>query len=268
MTRELTTQEQFDAFADEVARELGTHCRTVELIDYDGGLGRLIITGDGRALRLCQPDDRHPDSLKIHAALPDGNKMIAPSIGVTARTARHVAREITRRLYPLHTEAARQAAELAAKQEAEESDRTAFARSSGLLARILDTARPGHRRLVCSVSAAPETLVAVLRADSDPDGASQLDEAEAVEFTTILALGLASGSPGGLVIRTAAPSSPDQVYGWRLRTGDFEPLTAGEIFDAYCTNADSGDLVPPESDVDYCVPPDLGPDATPSTHRR
>ncbi|MDX2916240.1 hypothetical protein [Streptomyces griseiscabiei] len=125
MTSELITQERFDAFTDEVARELGTHCRTAELTDYERGLGRLIIDGDGRALRLCQPDDRHPDRLKIYAALPDEAKMLAPSIGVTARSAQHVAREITRRLYPLHAEAMEQAAEIAARQEAEERDRRA-----------------------------------------------------------------------------------------------------------------------------------------------
>ncbi|WP_405594749.1 hypothetical protein [Streptomyces sp. NBC_01092] len=144
---------------------------------------------------------------------------------------------------------------------------TAFTRASGLLARILDTARPGHRHLVCSVSTAPETLVAVLHADTDPDGASQLDEAEALEFTTVLALGLATQRPGGLVIRTTTPSTPDQVYGWRLRAGDPEPLTAGEVFDAYCTDTDSGDPIPPESGVEYCVPPNLGPNATPSAHQ-
>ncbi|MET8213209.1 hypothetical protein ABZT51_46425 [Streptomyces sp. NPDC005373] len=127
MTRELTTQEQFDAFADEVARELGTHCRTAELTDHATGLGRLIIDGDGRALRLCQPDDRRPAHMKVHAALPDETKLNAPSIGVTTRSARHVAREITRRLYPLHAEAVQHAAELAARQEAEESGRRAVA---------------------------------------------------------------------------------------------------------------------------------------------
>ncbi|WP_331733974.1 hypothetical protein OHU34_43605 (plasmid) [Streptomyces sp. NBC_00080] len=149
----------------------------------------------------------------------------------------------------------------------EDIGRTAFARSSDLLALILDTARPGHRHIVCSVSAAPETLVAVLHADTDPDGTGQLDETEALEFTTLLALGLATRSPGGLVMRTTAPSARDRVYGWRLRKGDLEPLTAGEVFDAYCTDARSGDLVSPESDVDYCVPPNLGPDATQSTHQ-
>jgi hypothetical protein len=144
--------------------------------------------------------------------------------------------------------------------------RTAFAQASGLLARILNTARPGQRHLVCSISAAPETLDAVLHADTDPDGASQLDEAEALEFTTVVALGLATRSPGGLVMRTTAPSTPDQVHGWRLRAGDIEPLTAVEVFDAYCTDIDSGEPISPESGVDYCAPPDLGPDATPPTH--
>ncbi|MFB8776270.1 hypothetical protein [Streptomyces broussonetiae] len=125
MTGELTTQEQLDAFAAEVARELGTHCRTAELTGYDRGLGRLIIDGDGRALRLCQPDNRRPERLKIYAALPDETNMTAPSIGVTARSAHHVAREITRRLLPLHAEAAQQAAELAAQQKAEEAGRRA-----------------------------------------------------------------------------------------------------------------------------------------------
>nr|WP_202120946.1 hypothetical protein [Streptomyces sp. BA2] len=149
----------------------------------------------------------------------------------------------------------------------EDIGRTAFARASGLLARTLETALPGKRHLVCSVSAAPETLVAVLHADTGPDGTCQPNEAEALEFTTVLALGLATRSPGGLVMRCSAPGSPDRVYGWRLRTGELDPLTSGEIFDAYCTDADTGGPVSPERDVDYCVPPDLGPGATPSAHR-
>ncbi|MGK5697755.1 hypothetical protein ACSNOJ_33525 [Streptomyces sp. URMC 128] len=149
----------------------------------------------------------------------------------------------------------------------EDIGRTAFTRAAGLLASILSTARTGKRHLVCSVSGAPETLIAVLHADTGPDGTSQFDEAEARAFTTVLALGLATQSPGGLVMRTTTPSAPDRIYGWRLRAGDFEPLTAGEVFDAYCTDADSGDLVSPESNVDYCAPPDLGRNAMPSAHR-
>ncbi|MFB7572512.1 hypothetical protein [Streptomyces sp. NPDC056165] len=141
--------------------------------------------------------------------------------------------------------------------------RAAFARAADLVVRILDTAPPGNRHLVCSVTGTPETLVAVLHADDEGD-ATQLDEAEALEFTTVLALGIATDGPGGLVMRTTAPDTADRVYGWRLRAGGLEPLTAGEVFDAYCTDIESGDLISPESGVDYGEPPDLGAEEGPA----
>ncbi|MFJ5778064.1 hypothetical protein [Streptomyces sp. NPDC093094] len=148
----------------------------------------------------------------------------------------------------------------------EDLGRAALRRASGLLTRILDTAPPGHHHLVCSVSTTPETLAAVLHADEDPVGTLELDKAEALEFTSVLALGLATRSPGGLVMRTTAPRKADQVYGWRVRGDGLQPLTAGEVFDAYCTDAESGDLVSPESNVDYREPPDLGADGPTTGH--
>ncbi|MGW0210616.1 hypothetical protein ACWDZ8_34185 [Streptomyces sp. NPDC003233] len=149
----------------------------------------------------------------------------------------------------------------------EDIGRAAFTRASDLLVRILDTAPPRDRHLVCSVSGSPETLVSVLHGDQDDDGGIRIDEAEALEFTSVLALGLATRSPGGLVLRTSAPDTPDRVYGWRLRSGGLEPLTASEVFDAYCTDIESGDLISPEPDVDYCEPPDLGDENTAPGHR-
>jgi hypothetical protein len=149
----------------------------------------------------------------------------------------------------------------------EDIGRAAFTRAADLLVRILDTAPPGHRHLVCSVTTAPETLLAVLHADEEDSGPIPLDEAEALEFTTVLALGIATLSPGGLVMRTIAAGTPDRIYGWRLRRDGLEPLTAGEVFDAYCTDVESGDLVAPESGVDYCVPPDLGEQGQTQRHR-
>ncbi|MGW2487477.1 hypothetical protein ACWCV9_09680 [Streptomyces sp. NPDC001606] len=149
----------------------------------------------------------------------------------------------------------------------EDIGRAAFTRASELLVRILDTAPAGDRHLVCSVSGPPDTLISALHADQDQQGALHLDEAEALEFTSVLALGLATRSPGGLVLRTTAPGNPDRVYGWRLRAGGLEPLTASEVFDAYCTDAISGDLIPPESGVDYGEPPDLGTEGTAAEHR-
>ncbi|MFI9253167.1 hypothetical protein [Streptomyces sp. NPDC053069] len=149
----------------------------------------------------------------------------------------------------------------------EDIGRAGFTRASDLLCRILDTAPPGDRHLVCSVSGPPDTLVSVLHGDQDGHGTTRLDEAEALEFTSVLALGLATRSPGGLVLRTSAPGTPDRVYGWRLRAGALEPLTASEVFDAYCTDVESGDIISPESGVDYCEPPDLGDESATPGHR-
>ncbi|MFF9283873.1 hypothetical protein [Streptomyces griseosporeus] len=149
----------------------------------------------------------------------------------------------------------------------EDIGRAAFARASRLLVRILDTAPPGNRHLVVSVSGTPETLISVLHADDEGNGSSRLDEAEALEFTTVLALGLGTHSPGGLVMRTSNPGLRDRVYGWRLRGEAFQPLSAGEVFDAYCNDIETGELISPESDVDYCEPPDLGEEDTAPGHR-
>ncbi|BDH04991.1 hypothetical protein [Streptomyces seoulensis] len=142
----------------------------------------------------------------------------------------------------------------------EDIGRAAFVRASALLARVLESAPPGAQHLVCSIAGPPEPLVAVLHADADTDGTAEPDQAETLEFTSVLALGLATRSPGGLVIRVSAPGHPDRVHGWRLRAGHLQPLTASEVFDAYCTDIDTGDLIAPESGVDYRAAPDLADD--------
>ncbi|QEU83364.1 hypothetical protein CP969_00050 [Streptomyces viridosporus T7A] len=127
MAEELKTQQQFDAFAEEVATALGTHCRTAPLPGYRRGLARLIVDDEDRALRLCQPDARRPQRLKVFAGLPDEERVAAPSIQVSTISAAHVAREIKRRLYPLHAQAMEQAAQLTAYQQTEAHARRAVA---------------------------------------------------------------------------------------------------------------------------------------------
>ncbi|MCM1938849.1 hypothetical protein NC239_11500 [Streptomyces sp. G3] len=149
----------------------------------------------------------------------------------------------------------------------EDLGRAAFTRAHRLLHRVLETAPPGSRHLVCSVKGHPaETLLAVLLVEEESDGTPHIDEAEALEFTSVLALGLATHSPGGLVMRISPPNGPDRIHGWRLRGYGLDPLTAAEVFDAYCTDVESGDLISPESNVDYCAPPDLGDDRLPPGH--
>ncbi|MFF1276949.1 hypothetical protein ACFVZC_26600 [Streptomyces marokkonensis] len=151
MAEELKTQQQFDAFADAVASALGTHCRTAPLPGYGRNLARLIVDDEDRALRLRQPDAHRPQRLQVSAGLPNEEQVSAPSIQVSTISAAHVAREIKRRLYPLHAQAMEQAAQLTAYQQAE-------ARARRAVAAVLPGARleEEHRRTRITWQHVPE----------------------------------------------------------------------------------------------------------------
>ncbi|MBO0915021.1 hypothetical protein J1C73_12135, partial [Streptomyces laculatispora] len=138
--------------------------------------------------------------------------------------------------------------------------RAAFDRASHLLLRTLETAGPGTHHLVCSTPTDNEQLLAALHTERDMTGPARLDSAEGAEFVTVLAVGIALERRGGVVLRTSAPGAPDRVHGWRLSRGSLAPLTAGEVFSAYCTDADTGEPVSPESGVEYCAGFDIGAD--------
>ncbi|MEV1042957.1 hypothetical protein AB0J01_41315 [Streptomyces sp. NPDC050204] len=57
---------------------------------------------------------------------------------------------------------------------------------------------------------------------------------------------------GGLVVRTRKDGEPDRVRGWAALYGRLAPLTGWQTFSAYCTDADTGEPIPPEPDTEYC----------------
>ncbi|WP_330329333.1 hypothetical protein OHS33_06025 [Streptomyces sp. NBC_00536] len=129
-----------------------------------------------------------------------------------------------------------------------------FDRAGQILRRLLDRAGPGHHHLVCSVPTDDEQLVAVLHADTaaDPTAPPRVEGRESLDFVTVLATGLALGGTGGLVLRTTTGGPGDRVHGWRLDRGRLVTLSAAAVFNAYCTDADTGEPVPPEPGVEYC----------------
>ncbi|WP_455355049.1 hypothetical protein [Streptomyces sp. SYSU K217416] len=135
----------------------------------------------------------------------------------------------------------------------EDIGRSAFQRASRFLLRLLEAAGPGTHHLVCSVPAEDGQLLAVLHAERPGDGPVRLDDADGLDFVTVLAAGIAVESPGGVVLRTSGPDTADQVRGWKLDRGVLQPLTAGEVFAAYCTDSDTGEPVSPEPGVEYCA---------------
>ncbi|WP_328539921.1 hypothetical protein [Streptomyces sp. NBC_00344] len=134
----------------------------------------------------------------------------------------------------------------------EDIGRTSFDRASRTLKALLDRAGPGTHHLVCSIPTDVDLLLCVLHAESGK-GAARLDRAEGAAFVTVLAAGIALNSPGGVVMRTASPAGKERVRGWRLQRGRLAPLTAGEVFSAYCTDAQTGEPVSPEPGVEYCA---------------
>ncbi|MEU2165732.1 hypothetical protein QRN89_05005 [Streptomyces chengbuensis] len=130
--------------------------------------------------------------------------------------------------------------------------RSAFDRASRLLTDLLDGAGPGTHHLVCSVPAEKgQQLLAVLHTMCATGAPAVLDASQATEFTTVLAVGIALESPGGVVLRTSAPGAPDRLHGWRLHGGRLVALTEAEVFSAYCTDADTGEPLSPEPGVEY-----------------
>ncbi|MDK1474781.1 hypothetical protein QNO07_15355 [Streptomyces sp. 549] len=137
------------------------------------------------------------------------------------------------------------------------------ARALGLVLALLEAAGPGRHHLVCSVSTAevphPRTAVlsavgAVRRAADRPSGRSgpdlAVDEHDLDQFTRLLADAAAGRSRGGVVLRTRHLAT-ETVRGWQLSAGGLRPLSASEVFAAYCTDATTGEPLPPEPGVDY-----------------
>ncbi|MBO1331475.1 hypothetical protein [Streptomyces sp. VRA16 Mangrove soil] len=134
--------------------------------------------------------------------------------------------------------------------------RIAFARASYLFARVLDSIGEGIHHLVCSASTGRDPLQAVLHVDTEAPDTVRLDETAAMELTTVLALAIATDSACAIVLRTNRVGERSRVYGWQVKDEGLVPLTASQVFDAYCVDAYSGELVAPEPDVDYCTAPD------------
>ncbi|MCH0543192.1 hypothetical protein I3F58_27295 [Streptomyces sp. MUM 203J] len=142
----------------------------------------------------------------------------------------------------------------------EDIGRAAFEQATRAAHRLLTLAGPGTHHLVCSVRAGDDNLLAALHTACGPTGPSGLDTHEAAEFLAVLAAGIAHETPGGLVLRTLTPERPDRLRGWRLDHGRLTPLAEAEVFDAYCTDAETGEPLPPEPGVSYHAGYDLSPD--------
>ncbi|MFE5112417.1 hypothetical protein [Streptomyces sp. NPDC056663] len=251
---------------------------TVYLQQVEGLLKTLAAQGVHTTLALFDPEEYAEFCAEsgLAADAPASRSRFTAEIAATGATVAYTGQPIDTLIPLLVSRAVRQAtweyatmllADLGECADCgQDIGRAAFDRASHLLMRTLETAGPGTHHLVCSTPTENEQLLAVLHTERGTTGPALLDSGEGAEFVTVLAVGIALKRHGGLVLRTSNPGTPDRVHGWRLTRGSLVPLTAGEVFSAYCTDAETGDPVSPESGVEYCAGFDIGADE-PEEHR-
>ncbi|MFE7584926.1 hypothetical protein ACFU5Y_25580 [Streptomyces gardneri] len=84
---------------------------------------------------------------------------------------------------------------------------------------------------------------------------TDLDPDDAVEAMMLLTLAASVG--GGAVLCTDFADGTSRVRGWRLVEFYARPLNAAEVFNAYCVDGRTGELIAPEWVVEYVAAPRL-----------
>lgn len=134
-------------------------------------------------------------------------------------------------------------------------DEPGLRRAVTALSRLLAVLGTGRQHIVCSLGV---PRVAAAQVEVVPFGTGMIlhhAPARTWELAALLAQAFSDpcGPDGGLIVRTSATSdTPQRVRGWRVHDGWLAPLTAAEVFSAYCTDPLTGDPLSPESNVDYC----------------
>ncbi|TGB15551.1 hypothetical protein [Streptomyces sp. MZ04] len=263
----LADEEDFAAMRRYRTFTFGDH--QAYLRQAEGLLRTLASQGRHTAVALFDPEEYAEFCAEsgLEPDTPDSRTRFTAELASTGTTVPYEGQPLAELLPDLIDEAVRQATwEYATTLLArigdcaicgEDIGRAAFRRASHLVTRAIETPGPGPRHLVCSVPSGPETLLAALHVGCDSEGNPQVDETETLEFTTVLAVAIATHSSAGLVMRTSADGTPDHVQGWRLHGERLLPLTAAEVFDAYCTHAVSGELIAPEPGIEYRPAPVL-----------
>ncbi|MER0443079.1 hypothetical protein ABR738_00560 [Streptomyces sp. Edi4] len=115
----------------------------------------------------------------------------------------------------------------------------------------LDQGLPGHRyHLTTSFDHDAVRHVVGLQVDR-VDGELEADAEDAIRFLLVLAAGVCQGS-AGLTARSSRLGGDDQVRAWSIGGGAVSPLSRAEVFNAYCTDAATGEPIPPCPQTEYC----------------
>ncbi|MFI5905838.1 hypothetical protein [Streptomyces cyaneofuscatus] len=125
-------------------------------------------------------------------------------------------------------------------------------RATDIFDRLLQKAGTGKHRLTLTVEGINGTAFAYfayfLTGEVMVGSLHQADQ-----FCDLLAVAVSGKHHSGLVLRTQAGT--ETVCGWRFKDGDPLPINAAEVFDAFCLNRLTGEIVGPEPGVEHSDAP-------------
>ncbi|MDT0432912.1 hypothetical protein [Streptomyces salyersiae] len=121
--------------------------------------------------------------------------------------------------------------------------------------RIVEGSEAGYHRLSICLKTDKGGALGGISYTQHHDGADDvltIDPGAAVFFCHLLAIGISSDARAcTFVMRTIPPVGEEIVYGWNVEDGDPKPLNRAEVFDVYCHNPITGELIAPPSGVEY-----------------
>ncbi|GAA3015415.1 hypothetical protein GCM10010447_51400 [Streptomyces fulvorobeus] len=130
----------------------------------------------------------------------------------------------------------------------EEEEHRAF----DIFDRLIQKAGTGKHRLTLTVAGINGTAIAEFTYLLTGDVmAGSLNRAS--RFCELLAVAVSGKHHSGLVLRTQ--DETERVCGWRFQEGDPLPLNRAEVFDAYCHNPLTGEVVAPEPGIEHADAP-------------
>lgn len=125
-------------------------------------------------------------------------------------------------------------------------------RALDIFDRVTEKAGEGTHSLTLAVTGMGGTVYEVFPFTQDGEGmAASLSNLE--EFCELLAIAITGAHLSGLAMRTAGEKAT--VRGWKFTDGDPIPLNRAQTFKAYCTDAETGEPIPPDPDTEYADAP-------------
>ncbi|MEE1789425.1 hypothetical protein PUR28_01290 [Streptomyces sp. BE308] len=122
-------------------------------------------------------------------------------------------------------------------------------RAMDIFEALLEKAGNGSHHLVLGVKALGEEVLGTFEFEQKGDMVAAC-EAQALHFCDLLEIAVTGDQRGGMVMRTQNAAG-ESVCGWRFKDSDPQPLNSAEVFDAYCHNPRTGEVLPPEPGVEY-----------------